>query len=82
MQFGVCGAYNNYMCISDNQVLIHVMPVLQGGVATTLTQPIDVIKTRTMNARPGEFKVNNHIQHSGTACFKKLAVVDANIRGQ
>ena len=35
------------------------MHVLQGGVATTLTQPIDVIKTRTMNARPGEFKVNS-----------------------
>ena len=33
--------------------------MLQGGVATTLTQPIDVIKTRVMNARPGEFKVNS-----------------------
>lgn len=27
-----------------------------GGVATTLTQPLDVIKTRAMNAKPGEFK--------------------------
>lgn len=59
-----------------------MIPVLQGGVATTLTQPIDVIKTRTMNARPGDFKVNNHIQHSGAACLKKLAVVDESIRGQ
>ena len=40
-------------------MLIHVIHMLQAGVATTLTQPIDVIKTRTMNARPGEFKVNS-----------------------
>lgn len=34
---------------------------MMGGVATTLTQPIDVIKTRRMNARPGEFKNMWHI---------------------
>lgn len=28
----------------------------QGAIATTLTQPLDVIKTRAMNAKPGEFK--------------------------
>jgi dicarboxylate transporter 10 len=44
-------------------MLIPLVSVLQGGVATTLTQPIDVIKTRRMNARPGEFKVNEHIRH-------------------
>lgn len=27
-----------------------------GAVATTLTQPFDVLKTRAMNAKPGEFK--------------------------
>ncbi|XP_063240890.1 uncharacterized protein LOC134541398 [Bacillus rossius redtenbacheri] len=27
-----------------------------GAVATTLTQPLDVLKTRTMNAKPGEFQ--------------------------
>jgi hypothetical protein len=55
---------------SDNLTLIHFIFVPQGGVATTLTQPIDVIKTRVMNARPGEFKVNNHIQHSVTSDFQ------------
>ena len=25
-------------------------------IATTLTQPLDVLKTRSMNARPGEFR--------------------------
>jgi hypothetical protein len=29
----------------------------QGAVATTLTQPLDVLKTRAMNAKPGEFPV-------------------------
>lgn len=29
---------------------------LAGAVATTITQPLDVMKTRMMNARPGEFK--------------------------
>lgn len=27
-----------------------------GGIATALTQPLDVLKTRAMNAKPGEFK--------------------------
>lgn len=26
-----------------------------GGIATALTQPLDVLKTRAMNAAPGEF---------------------------
>lgn len=30
----------------------------QGAVATTLTQPLDVLKTRAMNAKPGEFSVS------------------------
>lgn len=29
----------------------------KGAIATTLTQPLDVLKTRTMNAKPGEYKV-------------------------
>ena len=28
----------------------------QGAIATTMTQPLDVLKTRAMNAKPGEFK--------------------------
>lgn len=31
---------------------------LQGAVATTLCQPLDVLKTRAMNAKPGEFRVS------------------------
>jgi len=27
-----------------------------GAIATTMTQPLDVLKTRSMNAKPGEFK--------------------------
>ena len=29
---------------------------LQGTIATMLTQPLEVLKTRAMNAKPGEFK--------------------------
>ena len=32
-------------------------PHLQGFVATGITQPVDVLKTRLMNARTGEYKV-------------------------
>lgn len=32
------------------------MLFVQGAIATTITQPLDVIKTRAMNAKPGEFK--------------------------
>ena len=32
-----------------------------GAVATTLTQPFDVLKTRAMNAKPGEFKSPLHL---------------------
>ena len=34
--------------------------IFQGAIATTLTQPLDVCKTRAMNAKPGEFKGLNH----------------------
>lgn len=38
--------------------LIGVQIFLQGAVATSLTQPLDVLKTRAMNAKPGEFSVS------------------------
>ena len=28
---------------------------VQGAIATTMTQPLDVLKTRSMNAKPGKF---------------------------
>ncbi|KAK8741194.1 hypothetical protein OTU49_002552 [Cherax quadricarinatus] len=35
--------------------------IYEGAIATTMTQPVDVIKTRAMNARPGEFRGLWHI---------------------
>lgn len=32
-----------------------------GAIATTMTQPLDVLKTRAMNAKPGEFKNLLHL---------------------
>ena len=32
-----------------------------GAVATTLTQPFDVLKTRAMNSKPGEFQSPWHL---------------------
>lgn len=40
----------------DDPRLHFVSSVAAGAIATTLTQPIDVLKTRAMNAKPGEFK--------------------------
>ena len=31
------------------------LDIFQGAIATTMTQPLDVLKTRAMNAKPGEF---------------------------
>ena len=33
-----------------------MLVLLQGLVATSATQPVDVIKTRMMNAKQGEYK--------------------------
>ena len=36
-------------------VPVVVIPMtMQGAIATTMTQPLDVLKTRSMNAKPGE----------------------------
>ncbi|KAH8335368.1 hypothetical protein KR074_000294 [Drosophila pseudoananassae] len=40
----------------DNLVTHFTASLLAGAIATTLTQPLDVLKTRSMNAKPGEFK--------------------------
>ncbi|XP_023331168.1 mitochondrial dicarboxylate carrier [Eurytemora carolleeae] len=32
-----------------------------GAIATTMTQPLDVLKTRSMNAKPGEFRGALHL---------------------
>uniref|UniRef100_A0A1B0CKR9 Mitochondrial dicarboxylate carrier n=1 Tax=Lutzomyia longipalpis TaxID=7200 RepID=A0A1B0CKR9_LUTLO len=40
----------------DNPKTHFVASLAAGAIATTLTQPLDVLKTRSMNAKPGEFK--------------------------
>lgn len=45
----------------DGPSLHFLASLIAGAMATTLTQPIDVIKTRAMNAKPGEFKGLFHI---------------------
>lgn len=40
----------------DNLTTHFLSSLTAGAVATTLTQPLDVLKTRAMNAKPGEFK--------------------------
>ncbi|XP_049949664.1 mitochondrial dicarboxylate carrier-like isoform X1 [Schistocerca serialis cubense] len=50
-----------YLDLKDNISTHFLASIVAGAVATTLTQPIDVLKTRTMNARPGEFKSMWHI---------------------
>ncbi|XP_076336544.1 mitochondrial dicarboxylate carrier-like [Tachypleus tridentatus] len=45
----------------DNLVTHFTSSLLAGAIATTMTQPLDVLKTRTMNARPGEYKSIFHL---------------------
>ncbi|XP_012273566.1 mitochondrial dicarboxylate carrier isoform X2 [Orussus abietinus] len=40
----------------DNPTTHFLSSLSAGAIATTLTQPLDVLKTRAMNAKPGEFK--------------------------
>lgn len=40
----------------DNPTTHFLSSLTAGAVATTLTQPLDVLKTRAMNAKPGEYK--------------------------
>lgn len=39
----------------DNPTTHFISSLSAGAIATTLTQPLDVLKTRAMNAKPGEF---------------------------
>lgn len=43
-----------YGC-GDNLTTHFVSSLCAGAIATSLTQPLDVLKTRAMNAKPGEF---------------------------
>lgn len=41
---------------TDNLMTHFTSSLLAGATATTMTQPLDVMKTRMMNAKPGEYK--------------------------
>ncbi|KAL1454696.1 hypothetical protein MTO96_043712 [Rhipicephalus appendiculatus] len=41
---------------SDNLTTHFSSSLMAAGIATTLTQPLDVMKTRMMNAKPGEYR--------------------------
>lgn len=41
---------------TDNPKTHFLASLTAGAIATTLTQPLDVLKTRVMNSAPGEFK--------------------------
>lgn len=46
----------------EDDIFTHFTASLAAGaIATTLTQPLDVLKTRSMNAKPGEFEGLWHI---------------------
>ncbi|KAH3864141.1 hypothetical protein DPMN_027155 [Dreissena polymorpha] len=51
----------------DNEMLHFASSFTAGGIATLLTMPLDVMKTRMMNAPPGTYS-------SIFACFKDIAV--------
>ncbi|XP_052786957.1 mitochondrial dicarboxylate carrier-like [Mya arenaria] len=51
----------------DNEILHFTSSFMAGGIATFLTMPLDVMKTRMMNAPPGTYK-------SILACAKDIAV--------
>ncbi|CAH0397893.1 unnamed protein product [Chilo suppressalis] len=60
---------------SDNVVTHVTSSLLAGGIATTMTQPVDVLKTRAMNAKPGEVNsmlklIKNTAKESPLAFFK------------
>ncbi|XP_064104159.1 mitochondrial dicarboxylate carrier-like [Macrobrachium nipponense] len=46
---------------NDNLTCHFTSSLAAGAIATTMTQPVDVIKTRAMNASPGEFRNLWHI---------------------
>lgn len=40
----------------DNPATHFLSSLMAGAIATALTQPLDVLKTRAMNAEPGQYK--------------------------
>ncbi|MCL4136321.1 UNVERIFIED_CONTAM: hypothetical protein GTU68_055316 [Idotea baltica] len=55
------GLLLNTPYFTDNLICHFTSSLSAGAIATLMTQPIDVVKTRAMNAQPGEFKNTLHI---------------------
>ncbi|CAL4060204.1 unnamed protein product [Meganyctiphanes norvegica] len=59
----------------DNIILHFTSSLSAGAIATTMTQPVDVIKTRAMNATPGEYRnlwhIITHTAKGGPLAFFK-----------
>jgi len=51
----------NTKYFKDNLVTHFTSSLCAGAIATAITQPLDVLKTRAMNAKPGEFKGPVHL---------------------
>ncbi|XP_065311732.1 mitochondrial dicarboxylate carrier isoform X2 [Dermacentor albipictus] len=53
----------------DNLTTHFASSLMAAGIATTLTQPLDVMKTRMMNAKPGEYKCRSTLRcYSAARC--------------
>lgn len=59
----------------DNPGTHFLSSLAAGGIATAMTQPLDVLKTRAMNAKPGEYKntwaIVKHTAELGPTAFFK-----------
>lgn len=69
----------------DNLLTHFTASTMAGAVATTLTQPLDVLKTRMMNAAPNEYRSILHCvsvimkQHGLLGFFKGyVRILDEN----
>lgn len=56
----------------DNMLTHFTASLMAGATATTITQPLDVIKTRMMSASPGTYK---SIAHCASNIFKEHSLL-------
>ena len=63
----------------DNLATHFTASLAAGAIATTMTQPMDVLKTRSMNAKPGEFKSSvdliKYTAKNGPMAFYKVGIL-------
>lgn len=64
---------HNFTSIFKDNLLTHfTASLMAGGAATTITQPLDVIKTRLMSSAPGTYK---SIAHCATSVFRQYGLL-------